>query len=80
MTSLHEDADEAVGLEAIEVDAGGGRRDAGDDGQLGAGTRGAFHEAEEHAGAGWLADGGGDRGDGGVDAGFHCFTVDEVLR
>jgi len=80
VTALHEDADEMVGFEAIEVDAGGGRRDTGDDGQLGADAGRAFHEAEEHAGAGGLADGGGDGGDGGVDAGFHCFTVDEVLR
>jgi hypothetical protein len=78
VASLHEDTDEIVAFEAIEVHAGGRRGHAGDDGQLSAGARVAFHEAIEHACARRLADGGGDAGDGRVDVGFHCFTVDEV--
>ena len=79
VASLHEDADEIVVFEAGEVHAGGRRGHAGDDGQLSAGARVAFHEAVEHARARRLADGGGDAGDCGVDGGFHRFTVDEVL-
>lgn len=80
MAALLEDADEMVAAETAEVDAGGGRRDPGDDGQLSAGAGFAFHQAIEHARARRLADGGGDAGDGGVDGSFcrHSFTVIEV--
>lgn len=50
------------------MDAGGGRRDFRDDGQLSSGPGVTVHEAVEHAGARGLADGGGDRRDGVVDS------------
>jgi hypothetical protein len=68
MTTLDMDADEVFRLEAVEVDAGGGGGDFRDDGQFGAGAGVTVHERVEHAGAGGLADGGGDGGDGVVDA------------
>lgn len=67
VATLHEDVDEVVILQAAEVHAGRGRRDAGDESQFGAGARRAFHQAEEHARAGRLADGGSDAGDVCVD-------------
>jgi hypothetical protein len=80
VASLGGDADEAFGFEAAEVDAGGGGRDVSEDSQLGAGAGMSIEEGAEHAGAGGLADGGGDGGDGGVHAllCIHGLTVNEV--
>ena len=50
------------------MDAGGGGRDFRNDGQLSTGAGVAVHEAVEHAGAGGLADGGGDARYGVVDS------------
>lgn len=68
VTPLGVDANEIFRFEAVEVDAGGGGGDFRDDGEFGAGAGVAVHEGVEHAGAGGLADGGGDGGDGVVDA------------
>jgi hypothetical protein len=68
MASLDLDADKVLRFEAVEVDAGGGGGNFRDDGEFGAGAGVAVHEAVEHASAGGLADGGGDGGDGVIDA------------
>ena len=82
MAPLGCDADEALGLEAAEVNAGGGGGDVGEDGQLSAGAGVSIEERTEHAGAGRLGDGGSDGGDGGVHAllCIHGLTVNEVWR
>jgi hypothetical protein len=67
MAALDVNADEILGFEAVEVDAGGGGGNFRDDGEFGAGAGVAVHEGVEHAGAGGLADGGGDGGDSIVD-------------
>ena len=83
MAALHEDGDEIFGFQAGEVDAGGGRRDVGNDGQFSTGTGMTIHQRIEHTGSGRLADGGRDRRHGGIDGDsgercIHSFTVDEV--
>ena len=85
MAALDEDADEVFRFEPGEMHAGRGGGDIGNDGELGAGAGVAVEERIEHAGAGRLADGGGDGGDRGIDVGaegargcIHTFTVNEV--
>lgn len=80
VATLCGDADEALGFETAEVNAGGGGGDIGEDGQLSAGAGVAVEERTQHAGAGRLADGGGHGGDGGVHAllCIHGLTVNEV--
>ena len=80
VASLGGDAHEALGFEAAEVDAGGGGRDIGEDGELGAGAGVSVKQRTEHAGAGGLADSGGDGRDRGVHAllCIHGLTVNEV--
>src|ERR1035437_2201944 len=76
MLALDEYLNQALSGEAGEVGAGGGGADAGDDGEFGAGAGVAVHEGVEDAGAGGLADGGGEAGDGEID--IYSSMVDEV--
>lgn len=70
---------EALRSQPLQVDAGGRRGDARDDGELGARPGAAVEQAIEHPGARRLADGGGDGGDGGVGlCGSHSSILDEV--
>jgi NIPSNAP len=80
MAPLGGDADEALVFEAAEVNAGGGGRDVGENGELSAGAGVAVEERTKHAGPGGLADGGGDGRDGGVHSllCIHGLTVNEV--
>jgi hypothetical protein len=87
MASLGEDTDEVFGEKPVEMDAGGGRGDGGNETELGAGASAAIDERVKHAGAGRFADGGGDGGDGGIDGRvrvsgsarcIHTLTVNEV--
>lgn len=79
--ALGEQFDEAARLEALEVNAGGGRADFGEHGQLGAGAGSPIKEAIKHAGAGGFANGGGDGGSGevGVFADIHSLMINESL-
>ena len=63
------------------MDASCGRTDAGNGSKLGASAGVAIHQGIEDAGAGRLADRGGNfRGGGiGVRRYMHCLMVDEVL-
>jgi hypothetical protein len=76
MFSLNEYFDQVFRSEAGEMGAGGGRADAGDDGELCAGAGVAVHERVENAGAGGLANGGGEARNCEID--IHSSMVNEV--
>jgi hypothetical protein len=76
MFALDEYFDQALSGEAGQVGAGGGGADASDDGELGTGTGAGVHERVKDAGAGRLADGGCQAGDGKID--IHGSIVNEV--
>ena len=85
MFSLGEHFYQALRLEAVEVDAGGGRSYVSEHRKLGARSRAAVHQGVEHACARGFADGSGNFGDGGVSVVFdihgniHSLMVDEVF-
>ena len=85
MFSLGEHFYQALGLEAVEVDAGGGGSYVSEHRKLGAGACAAVHEGVEHACAGGFADGSGNFGDGsigvvfGIHSDIHTLMVDEVF-
>ena len=81
MLSLRKDFYQALGFQTLEVHAGGGWRDFGDDCEFGAGAGAPVGETVEHAGAGWFSDGGSDFRDGGIGMGncIHSLMVDEVF-
>ncbi len=81
MFPLRENLHQALGSQTLEVHAGGGWRDFGDDCEFGAGAGAAVGEAVEHTGAGGFPDGGGDFGNGrvGMRGYIHSLMVDEVF-
>jgi hypothetical protein len=80
MFSLGKHLHQTPRLQSLQVSTGGGRSDVRNDGQLGAGSGVCVQQAAEHAGAGRLSDGRGNRGDGCVVAfDFHSLMVDELL-
>lgn len=77
---LGEDFDQSLRLQALQMHAGGARSDFRGHGQFGRGSRQAVGKAVEHAGAGEVADGGGNAGDRGVGMFFdiHSLMIDEA--
>ena len=78
--SLDHHFQQALGFQAIEVNAGRGRAHVGDDGEFRGGSCVAVRQGVQHAGASRLADGGSDPGDGGVRVRIdsHIFIINEV--
>ena len=81
MLALSEELDEALGLEALKMDAGRGGRDFGEHGEFRGGAGAAVDEAIEHTGTSGLADGSGDGGGREVMifADIHSLMINESL-
>lgn len=79
MLPLGEDLYELLRREPLQMHAGRRRRDAGQHRQLRARAAAAVREGVEHPGAGRLADGGGDSGDGFVVADIHTLMLNEAF-
>jgi hypothetical protein len=85
MLALGKEFDEALRVQTLEVDAGGGRSDFGEHGEFSAGARAAVEEGIKHAGARGFADSGGDSRGGeigvllGLADDIHSLMVDESL-
>jgi hypothetical protein len=85
MFSLREHSYQALRMEPVEVDAGGGRGYLGEHRKLCARSCAAVYQRVEHAGASGFANGGSDFGDGsvgmvfGIRGDIHSLMVDEVF-
>jgi hypothetical protein len=80
MFSLGEHFYQALRVETLKVDAGGGWGYSGEHGQLGARACATVEQGVEHASAGGFSDGGGNFGGGcvGVFLYIHSLMIDEV--
>jgi len=78
MLALSLFGDEAFVFQPIQMDARGGRADAGDDREFRGGPCMVVHQAIQHAGTSGIADGGGDARGGMID--IHSLILNEVCK